>query len=539
MTTTNPALNGWSDIGSKRPPAGPNYVAQTFYDLTAGLLSICTETSPGVFQWVPVSTGSAAGGGSTQTDWSVNASTGNDNAVGNSAAPLATIAAWRQRLLANPLAQNLGIVTLSIVGNTNLNDPLDERGITPFGGTQVNVVGTPVSILSNQIITAVTAKNAAAGTNVACSITVAGLPVSWTSSGILGVLCVITSAGPRLGATFVAVKDLGGKAARISDMESDATSVFPYNPFGYTFATPQVNDTFTAYSLPVIDSVIIDPPQTAPMANDNAQIRWLHRQIRTSAQPQNLSSPGVFVVWQGCSLPAPQCKNEIYSTSFFRTALWVFAGFNLTMIGGAALSGAFVELLGGGMFFPNNILIQAPASNGMSNNGGYIEPFGDIGIFDGPGGGYQGQTGSYLDMESSSEHVYGSGHVSFGMLLFGGTFTSQAASRVLTGAAGDLDVSNVAKTWAQTPYYDSTTASGAFNPTTTNRAQGTFTFNGATPVTVAIPSIQASDSVIIQMTSATGTLGAWAITAQTPGTGITVVSVAGNNNTASYTLKKG
>ena len=146
---------------------------------------------------------------------------------------------------------------------------------------------------------------------------------------------------------------------------------------------------------------------------------------------------------------------------------------------------------------------------------------------------------SSFDAQSTGERLYGSGNVSFGVRLVGGLFTGPADNRVLTGTAGDLAVSGITKTWAQTPYYDQTTGSGAMDPTVSNRATGTFNFNGATPVAVAVASIQASDSVIVYPTAAGGTLGAWAITSQTPGVGFTIVSVAGNANAAFFALKKG
>ena len=370
MTTTNPALNGWSDLDTKRPPAGPNFVMQTFYGLTSNTLSICLESAPGVFAWLPVNTGSASGGGSQQTDWAVNASTGNDNAAGTSAAPLATLAAFRQRLLANPLSQDLGIVTLAIVGSTNTDDPLQEQGITPLGGTQVNVVGTPVPILSNQVITAVTTKNSASGVNVPMSITVAGLPLSWTASGILEVLCVITGpASPRVGAYFVAVKDLGGKAARISDAELDVASSFPFSLFGSVFAAPHVNDTFTAMSLPIVDRIIPDPVQSTPLNADGATIRWLHQQLFVDSQSNPLLTTGATVAYLGCNLAAPISQNEAYYTCSFRESFSAFAGMQLLMVGGAALSGSSVSIFGAAAVEVENADLPSAASARRKQHG--------------------------------------------------------------------------------------------------------------------------------------------------------------------------
>lgn len=68
---------------------------------------------------------------------------------------------------------------------------------------------------------------------------------------------------------------------------------------------------------------------------------------------------------------------------------------------------------------------------------------------------------------------------------------------------------------------------------------GTFTANGTTPVTVPVPSLLASDTVVFGLNTVGGTVGAHpTIQTITPGTGFTVACTASDTSIYNYTVLK-
>jgi hypothetical protein len=66
---------------------------------------------------------------------------------------------------------------------------------------------------------------------------------------------------------------------------------------------------------------------------------------------------------------------------------------------------------------------------------------------------------------------------------------------------------------------------------------GTFTCNGATPVTVANANVTATSIVLIGLTTVGGTVGAVpAVKTITPGTGFTVAGTASDTSTYTYLI---
>jgi hypothetical protein len=83
----------------------------------------------------------------------------------------------------------------------------------------------------------------------------------------------------------------------------------------------------------------------------------------------------------------------------------------------------------------------------------------------------------------------------------------------------------------------STPAPGAFSTLAVGQA-GTFTLNGATPVTVAAPGVTANSQVLITLKSAnSGTVGAQPhVETITPGTGFTVEGTASDTGIYNYAI---
>lgn len=82
-----------------------------------------------------------------------------------------------------------------------------------------------------------------------------------------------------------------------------------------------------------------------------------------------------------------------------------------------------------------------------------------------------------------------------------------------------------------------TPAPGAFSTLAVEQA-GTFTLNGATPVTVAAPGITNNSQVLITLKSAnSGTVGAQPhVETITPGTGFTIVGTAADTSIYNYAI---
>jgi hypothetical protein len=170
-----------------------------------------------------------------QSTWHINETTGDDENKGDTALlPVATYAEIDRRWGTGPV----GPVVINVDSTLNQDIDVDVKINKAVGG--VTFQGARTVIYSGSV-TGAQAMNP--GANQDAQITDAALPVSWTASGLVGKLCVITS-GPRAGYAGWIVKDLGAKTARV-------TKFFDYATF--SFADPQVGDAFDIVDLTQIN----------------------------------------------------------------------------------------------------------------------------------------------------------------------------------------------------------------------------------------------------------------------------------------------
>lgn len=522
-----------------RPIASANLAGATYVAQDVKISYLCQQTAVGVYAWVTISQNANASW-ATQIDWSINASTGSDVALGTTAAPLATWAELRRRCLAvGGFSQSLGNVNIGIVGNLNGNDPMDQRGMTPPSGDQLNIKGTAVVIFSGSI-TAFAPKNpgAAAGGSAAI-LTDSAIPVSWTSSGGIGKIGVIQG-GARDGAIFIPAKDLGGKQARISDPILNGTAnTFPFASTP-TFPTLQVGDAYTVFSCPIIDSVVPDVSAVAPQNGDGASFRMIQQfiQVANATNGTPSTGPGVPMVYIACILPSFLSLTENY----YGCALNVFphdfdAGYYYNIFGGCAFNSFNPN--GSGSIRFSNFLIQG--GGGLNTFYGAfvaVQSGADLGIFDSVGPAYKGAFGGILDIHGTA-HFYGGGNATFGIILNSSGVTYGNNKPTVTGTNGDVAVDGVARGYSTgIPYADPTTGSFFCLVGSTSQVVGTFSANGATPVTVACPGIQTGDIPVVVRTALTpGTPGMWAITGITPGVSFTFQGTAADLTTFEFRLK--
>lgn len=484
---------------------------------------ICQQTSVGVYSWVPISQNASAPW-KTQTDWGINSSTGNDAALGTAAAPLATWTEFRRRCLAvGGFAGNLGLITVQLFTNLGANDPMNEVGMTPPTGTVIFVKGIP-SVLFSGTFTAVTLKNPA--TNTAPSVTDSAIPASWTASGGIRQIGVITS-GTSTGAYFSPIKDLGGKSTRISELTKADPITSSWNPFNTTNPNAQVGDGYSILVIPTVPQIIPDPGQSGSNGN------WIHNQIANIGFLGTFASvTGIAINYLGCSCQAPACGSEFHFSTIMNI-LEMSVGSELFMQGGAIYGFASIE----GLLIPENVMGQGV--NFVVDLGGQVQWSGDFGIFDSPSSGIIFQTRATGSNITNSRRPYGV-NTTFGVICQqGGSLFCAPSAPPITGGTSDFQVDSHNKSWADFPYFDSTTGSGVVQANNSGQQSGTFTLNGTTPVIVPANIIQASDLPVMVRTALLGSPGQYSMTAISVGVSFTVVGQAGDVSTFKWKLDKG
>jgi hypothetical protein len=142
-----------------------------------------------------------------RSGWYINAAAGDDEAAGTIGAPVRTFLELKRRLGPGPLV-NCAITYIGDSAEDVLYD-FDSPGNVEIGGIATTTFAGVVSA----------AQNANPATPVAANITAAALPVSWTASGLVHQIGVLTS-GASNGLFFAVSADLGAKAARITQPAS-------------------------------------------------------------------------------------------------------------------------------------------------------------------------------------------------------------------------------------------------------------------------------------------------------------------------------
>jgi hypothetical protein len=176
-----------------------------------------------------------------QAIWYVNEATGNDENTGaSSLAPLATWDEYQRRVGEGPLTVSH---TVNLVGT--ITQDIDVNTIMDDGANAITLQGVRSAALYSGSVTAKQAQNAA--TNTDLQITDAALPVSWTASGLVDKLCVLTS-GPNAGAAGWIVRDMGAKTARITKFYDDTAG---------TYVEPAVGETFDVVDLGLVEGALL------------------------------------------------------------------------------------------------------------------------------------------------------------------------------------------------------------------------------------------------------------------------------------------
>jgi hypothetical protein len=174
-----------------------------------------------------------------QTTWHISAAIGNDEAAGTALAPLLTWDEYQRRVGEGPLTVSHTVTYDStLVGDIAVNTACIDDSV------RITLQGVRSAAIYSGSVTAKQAQNAGANTDL--QITDAALPVSWTASGLVDKLYVLTS-GPNAGAAGWVVLDVGGKTARISKA---------YNEGAGTYVEPAVGETFDVVSLGLVEGAL-------------------------------------------------------------------------------------------------------------------------------------------------------------------------------------------------------------------------------------------------------------------------------------------
>jgi hypothetical protein len=176
----------------------------------------------------------------TQSTWYIDAVGNDENDGATPATPLATHAEFQRRLGAGPID---GFPTVFITSALREDLVVNTDVRTAFGGGIVYQGAR--TVLYSGSITGLQTWNAAGGLDG--QITDAALPVSWTASGLVGKMIVLTS-GANAGAVGWVAVDLGAKTCRYSPFWSLAT---------FTPVDPALGDTFEVLDLTEITGSLI------------------------------------------------------------------------------------------------------------------------------------------------------------------------------------------------------------------------------------------------------------------------------------------
>lgn len=188
-----------------------------------GVLVVATMSSIG--RWVRSCKHNTAW--QTVTDWYLDPVLGDDANSGDVANPIAT---W------NELRRRIGP---SMDGNVEVHfsaNDVSEQILIDFAiNGHLTISGTLTEIFSGTITGRQVRVKGSAEQQLACN----GIPVSWTASGLVGGLLLLTS-GANTGAGNFVVKDLGAKNARMAPLVAGTYSAG---------VNPEINDQFKVYSM--------------------------------------------------------------------------------------------------------------------------------------------------------------------------------------------------------------------------------------------------------------------------------------------------
>lgn len=177
----------------------------------------------------------------SQATWFIDGTSGNDEATGlTSGTAIKTQAEWARRTGSDP------IVVQTITFTTSTSEDMIWALENTYDQSLITVKGPDLTSLTPIYTGTITAvpQNWDESVREDGQITVDALPVSFTDSGLVDKLCVVTS-GAAAGYSFWIAKDLGSKTAR--------TTIATDMVEGFGYAYPEVGDVFEVYDLVALE----------------------------------------------------------------------------------------------------------------------------------------------------------------------------------------------------------------------------------------------------------------------------------------------
>lgn len=201
-----------------------------------------------------------------QTAWTVDPASGNDENLGDSGHPLKTLSEYHLRLWGAQLAADH---TVTVNSSLNAGDSLQPFFVTNENGLNFtrypHYVGVQRVVFSGTIdALGVVARNGA--TNTAGSITVTGIPSTWTAGDGVTSFVGLMVRRPSDGSSARIVKDLGGKQAWISQpiLASNSTPV-----------TWSGGDAITVYDVPSLGQEVSPHAGISKYTDLKVTGRWI------------------------------------------------------------------------------------------------------------------------------------------------------------------------------------------------------------------------------------------------------------------------
>lgn len=222
-----------------------------------------------------------------QFNWFLDPATGHDENDGAASGRALRTYAELQRRVGGTLVLNPGGLDVQV-----LSDVTEVVGVDMQSPTGVAVVYFHADLpapLYTGTVTAYADYNSATGQDGVLTDT--SIPASFTASGLVGRLARVTS-GPRAGAEFIVVKDLGSKQARVSAPIE--------GPFLDTFVAPQPGDAYAVYG-DLIKFGANDTPMTLEMhGGPGAQMALQWMELGAAAGPHHVEHKGGGLFMSGC-----------------------------------------------------------------------------------------------------------------------------------------------------------------------------------------------------------------------------------------------
>jgi hypothetical protein len=380
-----------------------------------------------------------------QNDWAIDAFNGDNNADGTRRHPLRDHAALMQRIgrLTGFSVCAAGKVTVALLSGLSPNDPM-KVDLDIEAGTLVHYQGQQnfQMVSSNAAGIIPYAGNTQWGFFDASQAWSSFLPMGTRPIGrIIG--------GPRQGATFWTVRDMGGGYVRISHPVNAGPVAFPYNPNGGGIAFPGLGegDMYGIFQLTPVPRFRVDIQTVFDFSQGNWRALVFENIAFGMGGIWQVCCPGKqpvefvncdmgFTNPSGCSIEAIGCSHSLVQP---------FPG--IYIITGGVIRDAYVAIESGSQLELNSTVVQG---SDLSAMGGGIIYNGDVGVFDGPG--IRAMFGG--EIHAGYKKTYGSGNA-VGIDAITGRFAYRgAAAKPTIEGAVPFRVGGLVKTAAELPFRD-------------------------------------------------------------------------------------